>query len=223
MTPEEISNFRTERYANLNRTRWDQFLSMGIPLEGQTIFEPGAGIGDQTEWLLAQRAAHIYVQDGRDENMAIIHERFDDEPRVTILPVGNLEQCLPEMPFHGLDLIYCYGVYYHIDEKMDTFPIMRAFAEIGKVIVIEYLEGNDTTAHYGYDNTSTSLTRYGCRPRHDTLLKAMKDIWGYAYDPKNQLQWTDPMAAETRLIAIGSKSAIVNEQLKQFWPDCVEV
>lgn len=196
---------------------------MGIPIAGKTIFEPGAGIGDQTEWLLAQGAAHIYTQEGREENLRVIVERFSGNPRVTILPVGNLEECLPEMPFHGLDLIYCYGVYYHINENLSTFPIMRALATIGEMIVLEYLEGNDTNPHYGYDNPGTSISRYGCRPRHDTMLKAMKDIWGFAYKPKNQLKWVDPVAPETRLIAVASKFALVNEQLEQFWPDYAEV
>ncbi len=196
---------------------------MDIPLEGKTIFEPGAGIGDQTEWLLGRNPLHIFVQDGRQENDAIIRERFERNRKVTVLPPGNLEKCLPEMPFHALDLVYCYGVYYHINEDLSTFPIMREFATIGQMIVVEYLEGNDTNPHYGYDDPSTSLTHLGCRVRHDTMLKALKDIWGYAYKPKNQLVWVDPVSPETRLIAVASKIALDNSNLIEFWPDYAEV
>ncbi len=223
LKPEDVSNFRTARYADLNRLRWEQFLSMDISLEGKTIFEPGAGIGDQTEWLLQQSALHIFVQEGREENLAIIRERFENNRKVTILPSGNLETCLPEMPFHGLDLVYCYGVYYHINENLITFPIMRELATIGEMIVVEYLEGNDTNPHFTYEDNSTSISGTGCRPRHDTLLKGLKDTWGFAYKPKNQLRWCDPLSPEIRLIAVGSKSTIVNEQLDQFWPDYAEV
>lgn len=60
-TAEVMGNFRTERYHALNKARWEHFLSMGIPIEGKAIFEPGAGIGDQTEWLLNQGAKYIWV------------------------------------------------------------------------------------------------------------------------------------------------------------------
>jgi len=59
-----MSAFRDGRYSRLNRCRWNQFLSMGIDLKGKTIFEPGAGIGDQTEWLLGQGVKSICVNDG---------------------------------------------------------------------------------------------------------------------------------------------------------------
>lgn len=42
-------NFRTPRYTILNQVRWEAFLRLGISLEGKTVFEPAAGIGDQTE------------------------------------------------------------------------------------------------------------------------------------------------------------------------------
>lgn len=61
-----IGNFRTERYEALNKARWDHFLSMGIEIKDKIIFEPGAGIGDQTEWLLSQGATSLFVNEGRD-------------------------------------------------------------------------------------------------------------------------------------------------------------
>jgi hypothetical protein len=232
VNPDILSQFRNGRYEALNQTRWDHFLSLDIPLKGKTIFEPGAGVGDQTEWLLSHGVEHIYVNDGRDENVAEIAERFGSkngngelcalDQRITLLPPGNLEGCLPFYGFH-VDLVFFWGVYYHIDEKMPEFPIMRALAGIGDMIVLDYLEGNDSTAHYGYDNPSTSMTRYGCRPRTETLLQGMKDIWGHAYSPKIPLNWVDPVAAEDRRVAVGSKSALVNSNLEQFSPELVTV
>jgi hypothetical protein len=220
MSPYVVEQFRTERYAKLNQTRWDHFLSMGIPIKGQSIFEPGAGIGDQTEWLLSQGAAHVWVNDGREDNVAAIQERFWDKKRVTVLPPTDLESGLidpaQEIPF--VDLIFCYGVYYHIADRPPTFPVLQELSRMGEMIALDYLAGNDNEIDYGYDNPSTSLNRKGFRPRPDTLLQGLTETFGYAYSPKRQLEWTDPLCAETRLIAVGSHFLIDNANLIKFAP-----
>src|SRR5574337_712991 len=101
-----LGNFRTPRYEALNKCRWDHFLSLGIPVKGKRVFEPGAGIGDQTAWLLEQGADYIYVNEGRAGNREIIRERFGNDPKVSILH-GYLEECLGDYLFN-VDLIFCY-------------------------------------------------------------------------------------------------------------------
>ena len=220
MNPYQLENFRTERYAKLNQVRWEHFLSMEISLVGKTVFEPGAGIGDQTEWLLGQGVRHIWVQDGRECNVEVILERFRDDKRVTILPATDIESGIidhaQEVPF--VDLIFCYGVYYHIADRPPTFPVLHELARMGEMIVLDYLVGNDNEADYGYDNPSTSINRKGFRPYPETMLSALNEVFGYGYSPKRQLEWTDPLAAETRLIAIGSHFLIDNTNLLQFAP-----
>ena len=211
---EILSDFRNERYAALNQIRWAHFLSMEIDLEGRTVFEPGAGVGDQTDWLLNRGAKMIYVNDGRFQNLSIIRDRFKDEARLTFLP-GNLEVCLTGCEFKlNVDFIFCYGVYYHLRETPD-FRIMRELSNVGQTIVFDYLVGNNDEVSYGYDNPSTSLSWYAFRPRTETLIKALKEIWGYAYLPKMQLQWVDPLQAEQRLVAVASRAPLLNDKLER--------
>lgn len=199
-----MGSFRTERYHALNKTRWEHFLGMDIPIEGLTIFEPGAGIGDQTEWLLEHGAAHIYANDGREENLGILRERFQNDLRVSTLH-GDLESCLafPEFDFY-VDLIFCYGVYYHLREDYPGFTIMRQLSHKGRMIAFDYLAGNDGEVHYGYDNPSTSISQYGFRPLRETMTSALKRYWNFVYAPKIQLEWTDPIATEDRVVAVAS-------------------
>ncbi len=204
-TKEEIiASLTTPRQDKLNAMRWETFLSLGIPIEGKTIFEPGAGIGDQTEWLLRQGAKHVYVNDGRSGNLDVIRGRLGIDHQVTFV-LGDLEHCLvyPEFQFKA-DLVFCWGVYYHLRESFPAFPIMKGLANIGETIVLDYLEGEDNEHHYGYDNPSVSFSGFAFRPRTETLMKALKYIWGYSYLPKKQLEWVDPVAPETRLIAVAS-------------------
>ena len=80
LTRDEIlGNFRTGRYHALNDCRWNHFLSLGIPILDKRIFEPGAGVGDQTEWLLSQGAKYIYVNEGRADNRADHPRAFPNE------------------------------------------------------------------------------------------------------------------------------------------------
>jgi len=76
-------------------------------------------------------------------------------------------------------LIYCYGVYYHLRDSTD-FRILKQLSKFGQTIAFDYLAGNDNEVGYGYDNPSTSLSQYAFRPRTETLMTALSDIWGYA-------------------------------------------
>lgn len=214
-TEERLSNFRGDRYAYLNELRWDLFLKMGIPIAGKSIFEPGAGIGDQTEWLLGQGVKHIHVNDGRPEKLEIIRQRFGDDPRLTFV-CGNLEECLanPEFKF-TVDLIFMWGVYYHLDDSMSDFDIMRSLSSIGPTVVFDYLESpEDGTVSYGYDNPSTSLSQHAIRPTTPTLMKGLKKVWGHAYLPNTQMEWNDPLAWDTpRRLAVASRIPLDNPQL----------
>lgn len=211
MTAEEIiSCFRDERYQLLNQRRWDHFKGMGISLEGKTIFEPGAGIGDQTEWLLENGARLIYVNEGRWDNLQIIATRFANDKRV-ILVHSDLEMH-PEFSF-SVDFVFCYGVYYHLSDPVSDFGIMRQLSRLGDMIAFDYLAGNDSEVHYGYENPSVSMSHFATRPRPETLTAALKEIWGYAYLPKEPLVWVDPLQAEDRRVMVASHSPLDNPNL----------
>lgn len=202
-----LSNFRTERYARLNQLRWANFLSLGIPLVGKTVFEPGAGIGDQTEWLLRQGVKHIYVNDGRLDNLNIIQKRFGTDPRLTYM-LGNLETCLPEFNIN-VDFIFFYGVYYHLNESATDFHIMRNLSRLGQTVAFDFHAGDNSTENYGGDNPSQALSQRGLRVKVETLTQALKEIWGYAYLPKQQLVWDDPQIPnERRLVAVASHTPL---------------
>ena len=218
---EVISSLTTPRQAQLNPARWDQFLSMGLPIKDKVVFEPGAGIGDQTDWLLKQGVKQVIVHDGRAESLKVIKDRFAGDPRLSYV-CGNLENCLieprePQFNF-TVDFIYCYGIYYHLNESPTNWNIMRGLAKFGPTMAFDYLEshtGEDYCYSYGYEVPSTSMSRYAFRPTRPTLIKAVKDIWGYAYLPKDQLQWNDPYdGTERRFVMVASHVPLPDANLE---------
>jgi len=208
------NNFRTSRYFYCNELRWRLFLQTGIPIADQTIFEPGAGIGDQTQWLLQQGASRVIVSDGRKDNIEIIRKRFLGESRVvTILKEGNLEICLDEPDFQiKADLIFLWGVYHHINDPMPNFPVLKRLANISPVIALDYLEsatGVDYIEAYDYENPSASKSHASGRQTRATMIEGLRSSFGYVYFPVEQMNWHDPSAPHTlRRIIIGSRSPL---------------
>ena len=181
------------------------------------MFEPGAGIGDQTNWLLSLGFADVTVSDGRVENLEIIRKRFSGDPRIHTL-VGNLEDCLetPEFEFRT-EITFCWGVYYHILDPSPEFPVLMGLSRIAPIIVMDYLEsatGTDFVQYYGQDNPSTSVSHASGRQTKQSMISSLKQSFGHVYFPREQMNYLDPSASGTpRRIVIGSRTPLTHPGL----------
>lgn len=209
---DSLDNFRTDRYFWLNEYRWRLLLQTGIPFKNKTIFEPGAGIGDQTAWLLQQGASKVITGDGRDVNVEILKKRFATNAKVTVIK-GDLENCLdlPEFQIET-DMVFCWGVYYHINDPMPEFAILKKLSSIAPMIVMDFqvsLTGSDYVMTYTHDNTSASISHESGRQTMSTMANAVRDAFGFAYFPVEQMNWNDPACLEDpRRIIVGSKTPL---------------
>lgn len=175
--------FKHKGYVDVNTVRHEHFLWMGIPLEGKTVFETGAGIGDHTEWLLKQKVAHVYVNEARSESVEYIRKRFADDTRVTVLP-GNLEVCLEQPEFAlSVDLVYCYGTLYHLANPRE---VLLQLSMIGEMLALELLAG-DGNLNGAYkesaDDPSQSFTGNGYRPLQQDVTQWLMAAFEYVYLP----------------------------------------
>ena len=209
---DSVHNFHTDRYYWLNEYRWRLLLQTGIPFKDMTIFEPGAGIGDQTAWLLQQGASRVLTSDGREVNVEVLKKRFHNNSKVTVMR-GDLENCLERPEFQiKTDLVYCWGVYYHINDPMPEFPILKKLSKLAPLIVMDFqisLTGVDYVATYNFENTSTSISHKSGRQTMDSMANAVRDTFGYAYFPAEQMNWNDPACLhDPRRIIVGSKSQL---------------
>ncbi len=209
---EIIKNFRTDRYFWLNEYRWRLLAKTGISFEGKSIFEPAAGIGDQTAWLLNSGAAQVVVSDGRQENLEIVTKRFRSESRVTTV-LGDIEQCLDSIDFKlNTDLVYLWGAYYHILDPVPEFPILHKLSKIAPMIVMDFqmsLTGMNYIRHYAYENVSASISHSSWAQTAETMAAGIRQSFGYAYFPIEQMNWDDPSTLSApRRIIIGSQKPL---------------
>ena len=216
LTQEEqncVENFRTDRYHWINEYRWRLLLQTGIDFKQKVIFEPGAGIGDQTSWLVNQGASTVIVSEGRDLNLGIIKKRFSRDSRISIFPEeregGDLEFYLGKSEFEiKADIVFLWGVYYHILDPLPNFPILHKFSKVAPIIVMDYQEsttGSDWIETYDYENPSASMHYSSWRQTAETMVAAVQSAFGHAYFPAEQMNWVDPSTPKApRRIIIGS-------------------
>lgn len=204
-----VKNFRTDRYYWLNEYRWRLLAKTGISFEEKVIFEPGAGIGDQTAWLLQQGAAKVIASDGRASNVEICKKRFSKDSRVT-----NSQWDL-EQPFDfsdvklKSDIVYLWGVYYHILDSISDFPVLNKLSTIAPIIVMDFqmsLTGIDHLRTYKYNTASSSVSHHSWAQTLETMALGIRSNYGHAYFPIEQMNWDDPATLSApRRIIIGSK------------------
>ena len=216
---ESLENFRTDRYFWINEYRWRLLLQTGIIFKDKIVFEPGAGIGDQTAWLLQQGVKSVIVSEGRGVNVGIIQKRFANDSRVKVL-LGDLEQCLNEPTFQvNADIVYLWGVYYHINDPIPSFPILHKLSEIAPTIVLDFQEsltGEDYLEKYYYENTSASMSHASWRLTLSSMAEGVRSSFGNAYFPVEQMNWIDPSTESApRRIIIGANHPLSNSGLIQ--------
>lgn len=207
-----VKNFRTDRYFWLNEYRWRLLAKTGISFQDKIIFEPGAGIGDQTAWLLNQGAGHVIVSDGRQQNLEIIQKRFQKETRVSSYLI-NLEESLDSDSFKfTTDIVFLWGVYYHLMDPPPNFPLLQRLSNVAPMIILDFqlsLTGFDYIRNYNYENNSTSIGKSSWALTTKTMVSVIRSTFGFVYFPVEQMNWEDPSTLSApRRIIIGSKEKL---------------
>jgi len=204
----------------MNEVRWRCILQAGVPFRELTVFEPGAGSGDQTQFLLSMGVKKVIVSDGRPENVGIIKKRFAQDPRVEVLQ-GNLEESLGKEEFQiRAALVFLWGVYYYIFDPAPEFKILEQLSKIAPLIMLDYLESETSSSwikNYNYEDLSASISKKSLRLTRLELYSGLKRIYGQVYLPVDQLNIKDPSNIDTpRKIVIASKNLLESPSLKQF-------
>ena len=197
----------------INEARQQHLASLGLDLEGKKVLEVGAGIGLHTPFFL-ERGCEVTVTDGRAENIAEIKRRI---PSVRAEAL-DLEVDRPLGDFGRFDIVYCYGLLYHLGNPE------RALVRLAEICGGQFLletavsPGNhdELLLVKDPDHFNQAVSGVGCRPTRLWVLNRLRMLFGHAYIPHTQPDHVDfpndwkepPIQTMYRSIFVGSRRAL---------------
>jgi SAM-dependent methyltransferase len=210
-TPDKmISEFRDSHYIRHNQRRQEHLASLGLPLEGRSVLELGAGIGDHTTFFI-DRNCSVCVSDGRPELYEIIRKRYH-WMRTELLNLENPDQNFTDK----YDIVYAYGLLYHVRNPSLALNAMARWS--GELLLLETCVsmGEDISVNLVSEpsqNVTQAISGTGCRPTRRWVFHALRELFPHVYTtvtqpwhPEFPLDWDRNPAAElTRAIFVASR------------------
>jgi SAM-dependent methyltransferase len=217
----EFNSFPSLR---LNQRRQEHLVSLGLPIAGKSVLEVGAGIGAHTHFF-RDRGCQMTVTEGRPENLRFLRGRYPG------LDIRQLDLDNPAQSFKKqFDLVYCYGVLYHLQRPAEAIAFMAANCS-GQLLL-------ETCVSFGTEEAvnlcpepkghpSQAVSGQGCRPTRPWVYSQLAKNFPFVYMPVTQpyheqfpLNWNvhQSDAPYTRAVFIASKSEIQNPMLVREIP-----
>lgn len=222
-----LDEFHSPHYLRHNQRRLEHLASLRLPLAGRTVLEVGAGIGDHTPFYL-DRGCTVRVSDAREENLAVLRQRFAGDARVA---VERLDLDHPPAPAARSQIGHCYGILYHLHDPAGALAYLAA--SISDLLVVE------TCVSFGSgrlvnqvpepaQQPSQSVHGVGARPTRDWVYSTLGAHFPYVYVPATQpwheefpLDWDAPAShgsAFARAVFVASRTRLDQELLLEFLP-----
>jgi glycosyltransferase involved in cell wall biosynthesis len=210
-----IDEFRAGHYVRHNQRRQEHLASLGLPIEGRSVLELGAGIGDHTTFFL-DRNCSICVSDGRQELYEIIRDRYS-WMRSELL---DLEK--PNPAFQDrYEIVYAYGLLYHLANPGAALEIMANWCSDMLLLETAVSAREDVTENLVPEVKelgSQAISGTGSRPSRKWLFEKLKTLFPYVYVTKTQpwhpefpLDWNNPPTdtGYTRSVFVASRTPLI--------------
>ncbi|PCJ18738.1 MAG: hypothetical protein COB02_09910 [Candidatus Cloacimonadota bacterium] len=215
---EAVNLFHSGGYLRHNARRLEHLQSLRIPIVGKTVLEVGAGIGDHSTFYI-DRACDITITEVREENLAILKQRFPD------LKVEGLDMENPTFSGNQFDIIHCYGLLYHIENLEKALDFLEKSCK--DVLLLETCVSTSLSKENllleELDDQTQAFSRIGSRPSRSYLWAELKKRFPYVYLTKTQpsheefpLDWNRAdLSHLTRAVFVASKKEIKNDLLSE--------
>jgi hypothetical protein len=218
--------FRNPYYFRLNQRRFEHLVSLGLPLRGSSVLEVGAGIGDHTEFFLDRECA-VTATEGREDNLRLLSKRFRGDARVKIQKLDLDDLPAERAPLH--DVVYCYGVLYHLQRPGPALEYLAPAA--GRMMLVETVvdpgSGEEENLVAESDRRcSQSLRGEGCRPTRGWVVARLREHFPHVYVPMTQpwhdefpIDWSAAGALPTiRAVFVAARGPVSNPLLTEGLP-----
>ena len=216
--------FLTPEASAINAARQTHLASLGLELARKQVLEVGAGIGLHTPFFL-ERGCTVLVTDGNAENVDEIRRRLPHVPSALL----DLEQDGALDHLGTFDIIYCYGLLYHLSNPEAA---LAKFASVCRgQLLLETVVGlgryPELQLIRDFVSNNQAISGIGCRPTRPWIMQTLTRYFGHAYITRTQPDYPDftPdwIIPETRLIYrgvfVGSKYPLASPELLSELPD----
>lgn len=227
--------FHNPGYLNITAAQLRHLASLKLDeqIRGRSVLEVGAGIGDLTGFF-ADRGCSVLATDVRPANVAVIRERFAAVPTVRTGLI-DLEYVPAELD-SGFDVVFCYGVLYHLEKPAEALAAMSRLCR-GTMIISTCVSFGEHEAINLIGETASDPSQAargtGCRPTRPWVLARLQEHFEHVYMPVTQpkhpefpLDWTsgNPGSLLHRAVFIASREPIDNPRLGSALPtyQCAE-
>jgi SAM-dependent methyltransferase len=220
--PEDI--FWSTHYTRHNQRRQEHLASLGLQLADRTVLEVGAGIGDHTSFFLDRRC-NVVVTEAQEQNLTVLRDRYPD------LDVRRLDLNMPPEDAIEVDVVYCYGTLYHLDDPAAAIEWMSRCSR--EMLLIETCVAyGQAEAVYPFQERAgkpdDALSGTGCRPTRSWVRSRLAACFEHVYVPVSQpwheefpVDWSRPELADESLIRavfVASKKALSSDLLTEELP-----
>lgn len=181
LRPTAERHFHSIFYLRHNARRQEHLATLGLDLGNKSVLEVGAGIGDHTQFFL-DRGCKVLCTEPRGENLDVIRQRFGSNPNVTVDHL-DLDGDLPAEA-HQYDVVYCYGVLYHLSRPAEALAWMcdRAVDLLLLETCVSYSgEDEPFLVSERASSPSQAITGTGCRPSRVWVMNRLREKMPHVY------------------------------------------
>ena len=225
------SNFNVFDYKDaidINRARLDHLASLGLDFINKDVIEVGAGIGKHTTFF-EKLGCNVISTDIRYDNVQEILRRYPyRNGKVT---VADLSIPGDHKKFGKFDIVYCYGVLYHLENP--SLCLEELSDNCNGLFLLETCVNNVDNGEINIvdENANEYNQSYhgkGCRPGRDWTFTELKKYYPYVYSTRAQPIHPDfplefpvinPIAPNARAIFVASTFPIYSSALLTELPN----
>lgn len=225
MSVDLMAHFRTDRYIRYNSRRFEFLARLDLPVQGKSVIEFGAGIGDVATFFL-DRGCVVTSTDGRAENVAAICQCL---PQVKAFV---LDLDAPTFDSPGVfDIVSALGILYHLANPEGAIARMASCCREMMIVETCVSGGSDIAANFcseSTDDPTQALDGTGCRPTRPWVYNALKRHFPFVYVPTSQpwheefpTDWNNPAPTHYGLMRsffFASRQPIVHLELTASLP-----
>lgn len=175
--------FSSDYYQNHNRKRFEHLASLNLIRAGSTVLEVGAGIGDHTAFLL-DNGLKVTSTDARQMNLDVLRSEYPD------VDAQILNMDCPPPGYNGkFDIVYCYGLLYHLKEPSTAIKFMSNISTKLLLLETRVSFGDEESLNPVFEDRAylgTAASGVGCRPTRKWVYNQLKLHYEFVYLPATQ-------------------------------------